>query len=257
MKKICLLFFVLLFLFKPLALAKETYEFLDVQEIVPYTITTQANNKLLSGTKNILQLGKNGINKVTYKLTLKDGLEISRQKLYIEVLEKMIPQIEEYGTATSSTYNIDNNKKELFYATLNQKMATRTGPSTRYTEPGTYPKDTEIRIIEKELDDNNVPWGLVEFSYRKVKFRAYTGMKRIDCDADLVPWGNSLNEITYTLKNSSFYYGPGTEYAKHKYDIAAGSSIILIDYENGYAMIDFHNGTQWVRGYILEENVAD
>ncbi len=284
MRKIIILFFAILLISPSFAFADQLNQYLEVEEIIPFTTIYQENSSLDTNVKNILQQGKNGINKVMYKLNFKDGVEVSRQKLYIEVVEKMLPQIEEYGTdniSPTTNYVFDNidddqydasfgdtnedysniynyqedGKKELFDAFLIQKMATRTGPSTQYSEPGTYPIETTIKIIERELDNNMVPWGLVEFEFRNVKYRAYTGMKRISCDVDSIPWGKGDGVRASTNASAPFYYGPGVEYAKHKYNIKAGSSIIVYDYENGYAMVDYYDYDEWVRGYILEDYI--
>ncbi len=124
-------------------------------------------------------------------------------------------------------------------ATLNQKMATRSGPGTQYTEElGSFPRDTPITLIEYTQDENTVPWGLVEFSRHNMLYRAYTGMKRINTMGSAPYQENNLIPAAVT-GSTAVYYGPGTHYAARKEKLDAGMPIFVCGEENGFAQIEY------------------
>ncbi len=138
-------------------------------------------------------------------------------------------------------------------ARLNQRMATRSGPSTLYTEElGTLPKDTPITVIEQVM--GSVPWGLVEFEKRGLLYRAYTGMKRIDAYGP-VPWGIQEGTFTYMSRNAQVYYGPGEHYAPRQESLYAGQSVLTFGWENGFVMVEYPLGDKKVRGYVRDTAV--
>lgn len=123
-------------------------------------------------------------------------------------------------------------------ATLNQKMSTRSGPSTGYTELGTFQQSTAIVVFEQEMG-SGVPWGMVEFQYKGTLMRAYTGMKRIDALGN-VPWGNTTATDAITAYDVVPHYGPGDAYAPCSKTLPAGSLIQAFHEESGYVMADFY-----------------
>jgi hypothetical protein len=133
------------------------------------------------------------------------------------------------------------------FASLNQRMATRSGPNTKYTEPGTYQPSTDIRVFY-QTSGNGVMWGMVEFYYGGKWYRAYTGMKRID--AGYVPDDNEAYIYKTMRSTQTPRYGPGEEYALHKNPFPAGASVKVYFQENGYAMADYEGGSLVVRGWV-------
>ena len=103
----------------------------------------------------------------------------------------------------------------LIYGTLNQRMATRTGPSTDYPEPGTFlSKGKQVRIISVAFDANEVPWVQVELTYGKKHIRAYTGLKRFDqVDVNDIPREFNYDFEAILNQDVTPLYGPGTEYS--------------------------------------------
>lgn len=99
-----------------------------------------------------------------------------------------------------------------------QKMATRSGPSQDFDEPGSFfSAGQEVKVISKVWDDNNeLYWLQVEFEYRNQWYRAYTTDTRVDVNLSLVPeepeYGDPLDNrtILFSCKAS---FGPGEEYA--------------------------------------------
>ena len=140
------------------------------------------------------------------------------------------------------------------YGTLNQRMATRTGPATEYPEPGTFgAKGDRVRIISVTFDQNDVPWVQVDLRAGSKHMRVYTGFKRIS--------GVSLNsiprEFNYGIEQTLTQdyepmYGPGTNYSAYAYTLRKGRTVIVQDYENGYAMCDFYSKSdgRWNRVWI-------
>ena len=132
-------------------------------------------------------------------------------------------------------------------ATLNQKMATRTGPNTKYTEPGTFAQSTSISVFY-QTSGNGVMWGMVEFKYNGEWYRLYTGMKRIN--AASVP-KDSEKYISIYLKSSVVpKYGPGAGYAVQPYKLPSGGKVKAFYQEDGYVMVDYEGFDQVVRGWI-------
>ena len=141
-------------------------------------------------------------------------------------------------------------------ATLNQRMATRSGPGTRYTEElGTLPSSTQISVISK-VETHGTIWCQVEFWGRDGRlYRAYTGRKRIDCN-ESIPWEREAYADAYLTASSVVYYGPGYHYASRSGILDRGTEVALYDYENGFGWIEYQQSGQWIRGYVPGENVS-
>ena len=128
-------------------------------------------------------------------------------------------------------------------------MATRCGPGTKYTEElGTLPRSTAITLIET-VTTRGTPWGMVEFMKNNKKYRAYTGMKRIDAYGPLV-YGNDQGTAQILTLTTDVYYGPGYDYAKRKDAVFAGTQLYVFGFENGFYLCDYQQGDKWVRAYF-------
>ena len=155
-------------------------------------------------------------------------------------------------TVQASTYVLIplDSPRILTPARLNQKMATRSGPGTQYTEElGTLPQDTAIMLVES-VNTNGTPWGMVEFQKNNLKYRAYTGMKRIETKSLFSQVTNEYDESTLS-QTTNVYYGPGVDYAIRENRVKAGTYLRVFDYENGFYLCDYQqtDGT-WVRAYF-------
>ncbi len=134
-------------------------------------------------------------------------------------------------------------------ARLNQRMATRSGPGTKYTEElGTLPQDTAIVLIES-VTTNGTPWGMVEFSKNGQLYRAYTGMKRIDAHGPVAQGGEQYSEQRLSSA-TEVYYGPGTHYARRKATVPQGTLLRVYDEVNGLYLCDYQSGGKWVRAWF-------
>lgn len=154
---------------------------------------------------------------------------------------------------------MDDDLPEI-YGTLNQKMATRTGPSTGYPEPGTFlAKGDQVRIISVAFDKNDVPWVQVEIVYGNKRMRVYTGLKRFDgVDVNDIPHEFNYGFDLQLVEDVTPRYGPGTQYAVYSFTLKAGSTVIYIDDENGYSMCDFYDESAktWNRVFIPADKLT-
>ena len=99
--------------------------------------------------------------------------------------------------------------------TLNSKLATRTGPSTTYDEPGSFfSAGTSVTVLSRAYDQRNEIWWVqVEFQYQGRLYRAYTGVKRFNgLNLSAVPEEYQIGACTLGSSIVGFY-GPGPSYA--------------------------------------------
>ena len=142
--------------------------------------------------------------------------------------------------------------------TLSMRLATRSGPSTRYTELGSYFKAGDpITVLSRAYDEvNEIWWVQVEFTYRGAQRRAYTGLKRVNLDADLIPEERLLGEAT-VLRSATAYYGPGTGYTRYSTPVPAGTQATVYGLENGFAQLEYATGeTGKVRVWVSLSDVS-
>ena len=122
----------------------------------------------------------------------------------------------------------------------NQRLSFRTGPGTNYTELFTIAREDprEFNLLQQEKG-GSVMWGMVEFDCYLGRYRAYTGMKRIDSRYD-VPYGNKEGvSCRVGWRDAYAYYGPGRYYVAMDKQVPAGTRITVYHEEAGYVMADF------------------
>ncbi len=136
-------------------------------------------------------------------------------------------------------------------AVLNQRMATRSGPGTQYTEElGTLPRDTGITLLYYVHDKNQVPWGLVEFYKNNQLHRAYTGMKRIDVVSGSADFRVEQYTHASTTMAATVYYGPGNQYAARSRQAPAGIALLVVEQEGDFLLCEYTLGDRPMRGYL-------
>ena len=150
--------------------------------------------------------------------------------------------------------HLDDGQLPVIYATLNRAMSTRTGPSTSYTEPGTFfGAGDVVRIVSIVYDENQLPWVQVDIDYGRKQLRAYTGLKRFDGvkPGDIPREDNLLLDCT-VLETLTPQCGPGVDYAPCAFEVKEGMVVSVVDYENGYDMCeaDFGGKRNWRRFWI-------
>lgn len=136
-------------------------------------------------------------------------------------------------TPASASYEV--------WGVLKMRLATRTGPSTNYTEPGAFLDEGDpVRVVSKAYDDRNgIWWVQVEFEYHDEMVRAYTGVKRVDCDLDMVPEESCIGSVWIPGEIPHPAYGPGSEYRTFQASVPAGISCDVIGRERGWVQIEY------------------
>ncbi len=130
-------------------------------------------------------------------------------------------------------------------AGLKMRIATRTGPSTAYTEPGTFFESNwqyaQVKVISKAFG-SGVWWVQVEFTDGGRLYRAYTGVKRVDVDLNGIEQEQMLGTaVLSTAGDTPAHYGPGTHYAPMKDPVPWGAEGTVVMAENGYVLLDYYD----------------
>ena len=136
------------------------------------------------------------------------------------------------------------------------RLASRSGPSTRYSEPGAFlSRGARVTLLSRAYDSmNEIWWVQAEFTENGVTRRVYTGSWRFDAYSfDLY----SLPEeylITSTSVSTArtLRYGPGDRYASMNKTPSRGQQVKVYAYENGWAQIELTVGGTLMRGWIPE-----
>lgn len=152
-----------------------------------------------------------------------------------------------------------------YTAKLNKKIATRTGPSRSYDEPGTFFisnwASQTVTVYTKAYRDG-VWWVLVDFAERGHPYRLYTGASRVEIDLSMIPEEKPIGTFSLGWNNDiTGYYGPGTNYTGIKKAVPKGASGDVYAVENGYVWIDFFDSESnkqrraWVKSELVSVNI--
>ena len=140
---------------------------------------------------------------------------------------------------------------------LKMRLATRTGPSTNYTEPGSYhSKGYELDVISQAYDSRNgIWWVQVEFEYKGEPMRAYTGVKRVEVNLENVPVEEYLGSVWITREVSNPWYGPGYNYRKFSKPVPYGIGCEVYGQENGWLLVEYYDESRslYRRVWVPEE----
>lgn len=79
-------------------------EFLEVAEekALGYETIEQASAQLEKGTTEIVTEGQNGIEKITYRITIKNGVETAREEIAQEIVSEPVDKVVAVGTKVSA-----------------------------------------------------------------------------------------------------------------------------------------------------------
>lgn len=125
---------------------------------------------------------------------------------------------------------------------LLMKLATRTGPGTEYEEPGTFFRNNwqtqTVKVTGKHWD-GSVWWVQVDFKSGNARYRAWTGLKRVDVNLDRVKEIRASGRLH--VNPTKAYCGPGSNYAKLKDVLFYEDNIEFFGWENGYVEIDYYD----------------
>ncbi len=124
--------------------------------------------------------------------------------------------------------------------TTSMRLATRTGPSTKYDEPGSYLyAGASVTAVSKAWDSyNEIWWVQVDFYADSSRYRVYTGLKRVNVSIGSLPEDRIQGSGTLRYAAEG-YYGPGPAYKRCGLDVPAGVSVTVWGQENGYSMVEF------------------
>lgn len=168
----------------------------------------------------------------------------------------------------SSTYYGSDTRYASVNAVLNRRLATRTGPGTKYDEPGSFlSAGCSVKALSKAYDSaNGIWWVHVEFTAGGKKYRAYTGAKRFDnLNLDLLPEEGIIGTCS-VQKSVDAYYGPSQSYAPIRQQIPVGVQCDIYGYVYGvgvddsdFVQIEFYDYSQgckrraWVAEWWLND----
>ena len=150
-------------------------------------------------------------------------------------------------------------------ATLNAKLATRTGPGTQYDEPGTFlSAGSQVTALSRAYDARNGIWWIqVEFRASGSLYRAYTGLKRFsNLNANSLPEEKVIGSCAIT-QSIVGYYGPGYNYREIGRKIPAGVSCAIYGYASSgnadFLQVEFYDQFQgcYRRAWINAWNAED
>jgi hypothetical protein len=143
-------------------------------------------------------------------------------------------------------------------AVLNSRLASRTGPSTNYDEPGSFfSAGTSVTVLSRAYDSrNNIWWVQVEFYYSSSWYRVYTGVKRFNnLNLNAIPEEYQIGECKLA-GSATGRYGPGTGYAAIKRALPAYASCAVYGYADGgngdYVQIECYDSglSQYRRAWV-------
>ena len=137
------------------------------------------------------------------------------------------------------------------------RLATRSGPGTNYTETGSYYQSGKwVKAISSAYDTTNgIWWVQVELDYNGELRRVYTGVKRLHMSADQVTVEEEP-EYSATLTRSVYgYWGPGYSYSMYGDKISAGTWGQVWQTEGLYAQFEYYdtNSQQYRRVWVPQD----
>lgn len=142
------------------------------------------------------------------------------------------------------------------YGVLNTQIATRTGPGTNYSEPGTFLRAGDIVTVRSKVWDerNEIWWVQVEFWDNGKKLRAYTGSWRMSVDLNRVRTEVPLCCCTVEQDAPAYTAPYGDDPSGCWSDmVPAGTQATLYEIDGGYGLIECWNAKRqimwrvWVR----------
>ncbi len=124
--------------------------------------------------------------------------------------------------------------------TTRDRLSTRTGPGTKYDEPGTFLyAGAVVTAVSKSWDSyNEIWWVQVDFHADSARYRVYTGLKRLNVGAGSLTEDRNLGSAA-VVSASEAYYGPGPAYKRCPLNVRAGTRVTVWGAENGYSMVEF------------------
>lgn len=163
-----------------------------------------------------------------------------------------------YPSSQTNGWNTNYTSYAYMTAALNSRLASRTGPSTNYDEPGSFfNAGTSVTVLSRAYDSrNNIWWVQVEFKYSGAWYRVYTGVKRFNyLNLNFIPEEYQIGECRLAHSMTG-RYGPGTGYAAIKRPLPAYASCAVYGYADGgngdYVQIECYDSglNQYRRAWV-------
>ena len=147
-------------------------------------------------------------------------------------------------------------------AALKKTAATRSGPSNRFDDPGSFYKAGDIvNVISKAWDsENSIWWYQIEFNSADGWMRAYTPANRVDVDSDIIPTETNLNDTRTVITSGAVYFGPSTTYRKYGWSwIYEGDTAKICQIEGSWAQIEYYSYAKDVtrRGWVKLDTLSN
>lgn len=133
----------------------------------------------------------------------------------------------------------------------NQELALRTGPNRDYNWLGRMPEDTELTAFEFE-EGNDVTWVLVEYIEDGLRYRGYTGLKRMTVCGEIL-WAEHLYLTRTAAASGAVLAAPSVD-AGHRGNIFYGQELTLLRFDGEYAYVEFYDyeDEAYSRGWVYD-----
>ena len=129
------------------------------------------------------------------------------------------------------------------WASPNQKIAARSGPSDAYDELGDYLADTwqsSRLIVLAKAGSGDAWWLLFELTENGQRYRGYTEAQNVNVDVNAIPEEQLLGRGAMSAAGDVHgYYGPGQSYPQMENVVPWCVDVTVWGAENGYLLVDF------------------
>ncbi|HSK67136.1 MAG TPA: G5 domain-containing protein, partial [Anaerolineales bacterium] len=214
-------------------------EFETEEQIIPFERQVVRNESLPEGETRLVQAGVNGLQELTYRRVLEDGVEISRAVVKTVILQEGLPEIMMVGAQTSFAplpipgklaYLAGGNAWIIDTSTANRTALVTTGdldgrifklsPNGMYlifTRKSTKPAGQEINTLWAVRTDGGKPFS--------------TGLSNIVHFADWIPGTNSIAYSTVEPRSTAPGWQANNDLSR--YSISTGEKRKILDASNG------------------------
>jgi hypothetical protein len=214
-------------------------EFETEEQIIPFERQVVRNESLPEGETRLVQAGVNGLQELTYRRVLEDGVEISRSVVKTVILQEGLPEIMMVGAQTSFAplpipgklaYLAGGNAWIIDTSTANRTALVTTGdldgrifklsPNGMYlifTRRSTKPAGQEINTLWAVRTDGGNPFT--------------TGLTNIVHFADWIPGTNSIAYSTVEPRSTAPGWQANNDLSR--YSISTGEKRKILDASNG------------------------
>jgi hypothetical protein len=209
------------------------------QQLIPFERQVVRNESLPEGETRLVQAGVNGLEELTYRRVLEDGVEISKAIVKSVIMQEAVPEIMMVGAQSSFAplpipgrlvYLAGGNVWSIDTSTANRTALVTSGdldgrifelsPNGNYlifTRKSTKPADQEINTLWAVRTDGGKPFS--------------TGISNVVHFADWIPGTNSIAYSTVEPRSTA----PGWQANNdlHRYSVTTGARARVLDASSG------------------------